>query len=259
MKTYFYIFISILLIALGFTPAASLVRNSFVSAIGPFSYAFYFASNKINHEINFWINIRNLSKKNLELESKVWQLESILAEKKDLVSENEILKEQLNLNKEEFKPSLVLANVYGYSVYNDKEGPFVYLDKGSNNKISAGDPVILSSVLLGEIQGVERNFSKVMLASDPNFVASVFVERSKISAIVKGSFGTKLVMERILQNDDVAEGDLVLTSGVDGRFPKNLVVGTVETINSAKEGIEKEAVIASPIEINKINKVFIIL
>jgi rod shape-determining protein MreC len=101
------------------------------------------------------------------------------------------------------------------------------LDKGSADGIRKGMAVVTPLGVIGQVVAVNERTSKVLLLTDPNSGVDVLVQRSRARGVVSGSLENGTVMKYVKRSEDVQEGDQVVTTGLDGVFPKGLMVGTV--------------------------------
>lgn len=100
------------------------------------------------------------------------------------------------------------------------------LDAGSSDGVHLGQPVIDAGGLMGQITQVTPSHSTVLLLTDPDHAVPVVVSRNGVRLIVYGR-GGRLELSDVPMNTDVKVGDLIVTSGLGGRFPAGFPVGTV--------------------------------
>lgn len=100
------------------------------------------------------------------------------------------------------------------------------LDAGSSDGVHLGQPVIDAGGLMGQITQVTPSHSTVLLLTDPDHAVPVVVSRNGVRLIVYGR-GGRLELSDVPLNTDVKVGDLIVTSGLGGRFPAGFPVGTV--------------------------------
>ena len=81
--------------------------------------------------------------------------------------------------------------------------------------------------VVGQVVAVTPRAAKVLLLTDPNSGIDVLVQRTRSRGIVSGSLENGIVLKYMKRSEDVQEGDRLITSGMDGVFPKGLMVGTV--------------------------------
>ncbi len=130
--------------------------------------------------------------------------------------------------------------------------PFSYkiliLDKGEKDGVREGMPVTaqiggakkINGALVGRILKSHRNNSQVLAITDPASSVDVFIQRTRDRGIVKGR-GRDCVMDYIDAEADIEKGDVILSSGRDGVYPRGMIVGTVGKIRSGS-GIKKAEV-----------------
>lgn len=254
-----YLFITLLLLLIGFTPAALWFRQVFIKATEPMGYLVFKAENAIYKEASFWVNLRSLANKNWELSNKVNELLSNNAASNEIKRENELLKNQLGIkDQEESKLNYLLCDIVGLT-YVDEGNYLLVLNKGALSGIRKGSPVVVGNALVGIIENVTQTTSDLKVVGYPEFKIFVYSESSNISGIAKGSFGTDLVLERTLPEDNILVGENIFTSGKDGNIPKNLLVGTVKEVKFETSDIEKEVFLKSAVNFKSLEKVFVIV
>jgi rod shape-determining protein MreC len=114
----------------------------------------------------------------------------------------------------------------------------VTLDKGSDDGLSRGMPVITAEGVLGRIHSTGGGSADVLLAIDRNSSIAVRVERTRARANVRGLGHPGLArLDHAVRSEDVIEGDLLVTSGTDAVFPAGLPVGRVTRLQRAAHGL----------------------
>ena len=104
----------------------------------------------------------------------------------------------------------------------------VVINKGENDAIFEGQPVLDSGGVMGQVMDVSRFSSRVILITDPSHGIPVQVNRSGLRSVARGRGLNKLLqLEYLPHKSDIRVGDLLVTSGLSGRFPVGYPVGTV--------------------------------
>lgn len=108
----------------------------------------------------------------------------------------------------------------------------VLLDRGSDDGVMVGAPVVLSGgVLLGKISDVSSQRSVLRLLSDPTSrVGARLLSLSRTVGLVQGTSGAQLLMDYVPHELTVVGGDVVSTSGLEAGVPSGLLIGTVHTV-----------------------------
>ena len=125
--------------------------------------------------------------------------------------------------------SLVLAGVIGLDVQQD----IISIDKGSSSGIAEGMAVInQQGVLFGKVLKAYKDFSKVMLLSNKSSVIDVRVQQDDltgpiVNGAIKGKGGLAVYLDLVPVDEEISEGDILITSALEGTFPKDLLVGKV--------------------------------
>ncbi|MBI1198410.1 MAG: rod shape-determining protein MreC [Phenylobacterium sp.] len=113
-------------------------------------------------------------------------------------------------------------------IVTDSRGPFAnsrLADAGSEKGIKVGNPVMSENGLVGRVIGVTSGVSRVLLLTDVASRTPVMIDRSNARAILTGDGGPNPKLEYLRGQNPVKDGDLVLTSGDGGLFPRGLPVG----------------------------------
>ncbi len=109
----------------------------------------------------------------------------------------------------------------------------VTIDKGTIDGLEVGMAVCNSGGAIGQIVEVSASSSTVRLLTDENSGISAMVQRSRAQGILQGQPDGTLLLNYVAADSDVSVGDIVITSGLGGVFPKGLPLGTVTSVNRA--------------------------
>lgn len=248
--------IILLLIFLNIKDLLDAPKNVFHTISLPFLKTGQWIGNKTSNILSFFVTMDQLAKENKFLKDE--NLELILANSRlrELGLENEVLREQLEIPLSKQK-SVVLANIIGR--YRPGEEYSFLIDRGANDGLAVNQPVIAGGgYLVGRLIEVSKNTAKVLLLIDSNSIVNVRVQRTRASGVVKGEHGLSLVMEMIPQEHKIKQDELVITSGLDGIFPKGLVIGQIEKIISPETEVFQKARLKPLVDFNKLEMVFVI-
>jgi rod shape-determining protein MreC len=109
----------------------------------------------------------------------------------------------------------------------------VTIDKGSEAGLRVDMAIIAPAGVVGRVVVAGRRAAKVQLLIDRNAAAGAIIERSRAQGVVVGGGDERLLLEYMSEGFDVAVGDEVVTSGIDGIYPKGLVIGKVDDVEKA--------------------------
>ncbi len=111
------------------------------------------------------------------------------------------------------------------------------LDKGDDDGVRKGMAVVTPLGVVGQVVSATARTAKVLLMTDSNSGVDVFVQRTRARGIVSGSLDNGTVLKYVKRSEDIQEGDRLLTSGLDGIFPKGFLVGTVIKVRKQNLGL----------------------
>lgn len=106
------------------------------------------------------------------------------------------------------------------------------INKGSNDGIKVGQGVVSSCGLYGQVESVTATTSVVRLVNDADSSTAAMIQNSHARGIVKGAYDGTLTLEYVSVDTTVGEGDIVITSGQGGAYPRGLIMGSVSNIET---------------------------
>jgi rod shape-determining protein MreC len=112
----------------------------------------------------------------------------------------------------------------------------VTIDKGTGEGLRTDMAVVSPAGVVGRIILPSGRASKVQLLIDRNAAAGALIERTRVQGVVEGIGDGSLSMQYVPGTSDVRTGDLVVTSGIDGIYPKGFVIGTIEQVDRGTGG-----------------------
>lgn len=151
-----------------------------------------------------------------------------------LTAENNRLRDLLG-SAAKLQDNVVVAELIG--VAPDPEKHEVVIDKGATDGVFIGQPLLDAKGLMGQVVDVSRYSSRVLLISDPSHSVPVQVARSNLRLVAQGTGSTNRLELMYVQNTaDVGAGDLLISSGLGGRFPVGYPVGVVNKVEHRSGG-----------------------
>jgi rod shape-determining protein MreC len=213
----------------------------------------------INIIEEFWLNyfyLVNLRGENQQLCRKIDTLRMENSRYKELLATHERLQELLQFKQTISRPVLA-AQVIGW----DPTGWFksIIIDKGRQTGLRLNMPVVNASGIVGRIVSVSPNYAKVLLIIDQNSAVDCLVQRSRDRGMVKGLSAEVCQLDYMVKSSDVAIGDMVVTSGQAGIFPKGLPVGRVLSVKDVAGELFKDIEIRPVVDFSKLEEVLVIL
>jgi len=135
----------------------------------------------------------------------------------------------------------------------------VLLDRGRSDGVRAGMPVLTESGVVGLLTATSPHASRTLLLLDPQSSVDGIVQRSRARGIVRGTGNEQLDFEFFVRGDDVRVGDVVITSGFGGTFPKGLHLGEVVAVHADPGDFVHRATLRPAVDFGRLEQVFVLL
>jgi rod shape-determining protein MreC len=188
-----------------------------------------------------YVLLVNTHRENRRLNEEIERLRLENAAMSEILLENERLREALAFQR--LHPiNSVTAQVIGKE--SSPSSSTITINKGSDNGINKGMAVIIAAGVVGRVQTVLPGTAKVMLLTDPGSTIAVRVLRNREEGLLEGKL-VNCALKYVSYYADIQEGDLLVTSGLDGIYPKGLAVARVLKVNK-HEAIAFQTVVADP-------------
>jgi rod shape-determining protein MreC len=199
--------------------------------------------------------LTKVARENVHLKQEIAQLNQRQTTIVELEMENHRLAELLDL-KEAIDLKVVAADVIG----SDATGMArtLILNQGASSGLQPGMGVIATGGVVGKLIATSHNAARVMLLNDHNCAVDAFVQRSRARGIVSGVADDGVIMKYIERTEDLKVGDAVVTSGLDGVFPRGLLIGSVAAIERKGPGLFLSVSIQPAADLRKLEQVLVI-
>ncbi len=135
---------------------------------------------------------------------------------------------------------------------------YVIINHGSDSGIKHGMPVVTQNGLVGTIDAVTAGASRVQLINDPASIVNVTLESSKTEATMTGSITGDIQLSLLPQDVVVNTGEVILTSGLGGKYPANILVGQVTGIQKQVSDLFQSATMQTAVDFNNLSVVLVI-
>lgn len=202
-------------------------------------------------------DIARLQQRNLQLEAQVSQLQAQIIELQQQLTEARILSALVDFARANPENRYQAAAVIGRD-----PSPFlryILINRGSDDNIRRGMPVVTQQGLVGRIDAVTANAARVQLITDSGAVVNAKIQPSGTQAVLKGQVSGDLLLDLIPQGAPIEVGNLVLTSGLGGGYPPNIVIGQISGIRSQPQDIFQSATVQSVVDFNQLEIVLVIV
>lgn len=207
--------------------------------------------------INSPTDLVRLRQENVELEAEVANLQTQVISLQQQVTEVELLSALLDFARSQRENEYVAANV----VFRDPR-PFlkyVIIDVGSDDGVLRGMPVVSAEGLVGRVDAVTASAARVQLITDTAASVSVIVQPANSNAVLTGSITSDISLGFISQEIEVAPGDLVLTSGLGGNYPPDILIGQIASVRSTATDLFQQAAIQPVVDFSRLSIVLVIV
>jgi rod shape-determining protein MreC len=159
--------------------------------------------------------------------------------------------------RDDFEAPMLPSEIVGLDV-----SPFfrsVLVDRGSDHGVRAGNPVITDEGVVGLVTRTSPNAAKTMLLLDRQSTIDAVVQRSRARGVVRGRGTGEVDFEFTVRESDVQVGDVVITSGLGGVYPKGLRLGEVGELRDPGGSIMQIAVLQRAVDFGRLEQVFVML
>jgi rod shape-determining protein MreC len=172
-----------------------------------------------------------LQAENEQLRERVTELERQNEELVEIYAEYTLLAALLDYDRSNPDYRRVAADVIGWDISNLSR--LLTINKGEGDGILPGMPVETERGLVGRVIQVAPNSAQVQLLTDPGSSVNARLGASRATGVVEGQLSNTLTMKWIEQDIAISENELVMTSGLGGNFPPDLVIGRVVKVEQS--------------------------
>ena len=236
------------------------LSNLLGSIVTPIEKGLSKAAQGVSNALGYFYRYDKLKAENEELRARIAEYEELETEFYAAITENSDLRTAANIRAKHKDFDLELCNVVS-QVGTGFQSCFT-LDKGSLVGIEAGDCVITAEGLVGYVSDVGLNYAQVVTLLNMDFTVSATNRRTREIVVAGGDFelaGDGLLKVSYLKNGaDVRVGDIIVTNGAGGSYPKDLIIGAVETFAVEDHGISSYATIRPAVDLDHLSSVLVI-
>jgi rod shape-determining protein MreC len=165
--------------------------------------------------------------------------------------------ERIAAMRDDFEMAMLPSEIVGLDV-----SPWfrsVLLDRGRDHGVRSGNPVITSQGVVGLVTATSGRAAKTMLVLDRQSSIDGIVQRSRARGIVRGRGTADLEFEFVTRGSDVEPGDVVITSGMGGVYPKGLKIGVVGNVEDPAGRLLQTAQLEPAVDFSRLEQVFVML
>jgi rod shape-determining protein MreC len=201
-------------------------------------------------------DVAQLTQRNAVLEAEIANLRTQIIELQQQLGEYRILSALLD-----FARAYPEYQYVGASVIGRDPSPFfkyIHINRGSDDGLRRGMPVVTQQGLVGRVAQITSSAALVELITDPAVTVNVRLEPSRAEAVLSGSITGDIVLDMIPQDINVETGALVLTSGLGGNYPPNILIGQVTGVRSQDFDLFQSVSMQPVVDFNNLEIVLVI-
>jgi rod shape-determining protein MreC len=202
-----------------------------------------------------YIGLRNLKVENEALKRDLAASQVAVQEQRALADQTRGLERLLDL-REHLNLKTVAAEIIGAAATPDFRT--LTIDKGTRDGVRADMAVIAPAGIVGRLVVPSLRSAKVQLLVDRNAAAGAIIERTRAQGVVVGGGDDRLRMEYVSEVFDIVAGDVVVTSGIDGIYPKGFIIGRVESVEKSGSAY-KRITIKPAVDFSSLEEVLVVL
>ncbi len=135
----------------------------------------------------------------------------------------------------------------------------IIIDKGKSDGVIRGLPVVVPEGIVGQVVDVSNRYAKVLMIIDQNSAVDALVQRTRARGVIKGESENRCLFKFALRKHDIKIGDTIISSGMDGVYPKGLTIGKVSQVIKRSAGIFQDVAVVPFVDFEKLEEVLVIL
>ncbi len=258
-RTLFLLFCLLLavgLIVVSSTGILAPVEDLLATPLNAVSGVFHRVALTVNDNLTRFSDVQTLQNRIADLETALALYQSELVELREINSDYQRLANLLQYTTTVTNQETITANVI--AIDQNSSLRTITVDVGTRDGIAIGMPVVTREGLVGRIIRVSANAARVMLVTEPSSSISARLQTNRVEGSVHGTFAGTLQMDMIPLNSQVREGDLVITSGLGGNFPPDLVIGQVTSVSLSSDALNRVAQVHSLVNFDTLEFVLVV-
>lgn len=236
----------------------SYVENIASTIVMPIQNGLTYLKNKMAGNDSFFENINRLQTENEELKKKNSELEQSLREFEIVKTENDTLKEYMNLKEKYQSYTTVPAYVINRDIGNYSN--IVVINVGSKDGIKENMAVIADEGLVGHVISTTDHTAKIQTIIDTGSAITSTISTTKDTIIVQGTLDDRTILKAtyIPTEASIIQGDSIATSGIGGIYPRGIHIGKIKEVFHTKNITDRYATVEPAVDFTKLDTVLVI-
>jgi rod shape-determining protein MreC len=236
-------------------PESNSLQRALLELAGPFQKGMTKGTEFFENLWERYIYLVDLEEENRLLREIIEEMKQERIQLLEFRGENERLRSLLGFQ-QDFQKPLLPAEI----IAKDLSGWFqtAVIDRGKRDGIEEGMAVLSVQGVVGQVMESSKSFSRVLLITDPNNSVAALVQRSRARGIVEGNGHQLCRLKYLHRSEDVRPGDLVLASGLDGVYPKGILIGTVLSAETRDPELFQRVGIQPSVDFRRLEEVLVL-
>jgi rod shape-determining protein MreC len=201
-----------------------------------------------------YVALRGVNRQNQALEAEVDGLRVELQQQRALAAQSRSLERLLDL-RDRSTLDMVAATVIASGATPDFRT--ITIDRGTSDGVAVDMAVVAPEGVVGRVVLTGSRAAKVQLLLDRNAAAGALVERTRAQGVAVGGGDEQLRLDYVAEVADIVDGDAVVTSGIDGIFPKGFVIGHVASVERSG-GMSRRIVVTPAVDFGRLEHVLVV-
>ena len=240
-------------------PQVSKLEEAITEALAPVSQFFYRTSSALSSAWRQVVLWSKLDEENRAFREKIGELEAEIVRLEEYRLENQRLRTLLNFqerNKEQLE--LLPAQVIGRDPSNWLST--ITIDQGLDAGVKKDQAVITASGIVGVVRSATKNTANVLLLSDARMAIGGLVRSTRHLVLVEGKADKPgyCSVRGLTADVTLRKGDLSISSGLGGIFPKGLLIGEITEVEQGKYGLGFQGLLRPAVDLGKLEEVFVV-
>ena len=206
--------------------------------------------------VSLYFNLVDVKRENIQLKKEMFKINALQIKLTETQIENERLEQLLNFKNEIGQQSLA-ARVIAHDLLFGTHST-IRVNRGRQDGVEINQSAITPLGAVGVVFRAEESFSDILVLTDNLSTIDAIVQRSRVRGVIVGKRGS-CTMQYLKRTDDVQNGDLIITTGLDNIFPKGIPIGHVTKVKKDSYGITQQVEVQPLINPHYLEEVLIML
>ena len=231
-------------------------RKIVLEAVAPAQKVLSASVKSVNDSWLRYVLLVGIEEENKNLKTKINEFKANLILYQEGYLEAQRLRKLLDL-RDDYNYHFISASVIGRE--QAALSKTILISKGATHGLKTGMPVIAPPGLIGRLVDVSWHVSKVLLFIDENSNVGAIVQRTRTQGVISGAGPRGLILKYISKTQDVKEGDVIVSSGMGGVFPKGLLIGQVSHVDRQDASLFLKINVAPFVDFSKLEEILILV